>query len=275
MIRTTAGTAEPPGREYLFRTASDLGHAQMRYLEALLDGPTTDLLSTTRPRPGWRCLEVGAGGGSVARWMAQRTAPGGEVVAVDLTTERLGGIPGVTAHQHDITEGLPVDGPFDLIHARLVMLHLPQRLEVLDQLVDALAPGGWLLIGDFGPRPPRAIPTEGPRDADLFDRLMEIGHRVFATSSGQSPMWALEVADHMATRGLVDIQSRKHSQIVTGNDLAARYLHTLATEIQPQLLAAGLSQEELDRCGAALMDPRFRAWFYQFVSSLGRAPTAP
>lgn len=271
MIRTTADTHE---RDYLFSSATDLGYAQLRYIEALLDGPTTELLWTTRPQPGWRCLEIGAGGGSIARWMAQRSAPGGDVTAVDLDTDHLEHLPGVTAHRHDINDGLPVEGTFDLIHARLVLLHLPRRVEILQELVDALTPGGWLVIGDFSARLPRSIPTSAPRDGNLFDRLIEIGHGVVGPGAGQSLTWAQEVADHLEARGLEQIQSRKHSQIVTGSDLSARYLLNLATQIRPQLIAAGMTTEELDRCSEILMDPHFRAWFYQFVTTRGRAPSA-
>src|SRR5271156_7105711 len=35
-------------------------------------------------QPGWRCLEVGAGRGSMAVWLAQRGGPSGHVVATDL-----------------------------------------------------------------------------------------------------------------------------------------------------------------------------------------------
>jgi 2-polyprenyl-3-methyl-5-hydroxy-6-metoxy-1,4-benzoquinol methylase len=40
-------------------------------------------------------------------------------------------------------------GRYDLIHARLVLSHLPQRRDVLARLVQALRPGGWLVVEDF------------------------------------------------------------------------------------------------------------------------------
>lgn len=271
MTSTRTGTGRHES-EHLFHTASDLGRAQMRHLEDLLDESTTALLSATDPQPGSRCLEVGAGGGSIARWMAERAGPAGEVVAVDLDTDHLVIAPGVQIHQHDITEGPPVEGEFDLIHARLVMLHLPQRLEVLSTLVDALAPGGWLVIEDFGMPLPRMIPTQEADEFAIFDRLIEVGHGVVGPAAGQSLRWAHEVADHMDTHGLVDVHQRQRSQVVRGSDTAARYLHNLMTQIAPHLAAGGMSQDELRRCGEVLMDPRFRAWFYLLVGTRGRKP---
>src|SRR4051794_39838469 len=40
-------------------------------------------------QPGWRCLEVGAGRGSMAVWLAERVGPTGHVVATDVDTRYL------------------------------------------------------------------------------------------------------------------------------------------------------------------------------------------
>jgi hypothetical protein len=39
-------------------------------------------------QPGWRCLEVGAGRGSMAVWLAERVGPCGQVVATDSPLDR-------------------------------------------------------------------------------------------------------------------------------------------------------------------------------------------
>ena len=54
------------------------------------------------------------------------------------------------------------DGPWDVIHERLVLQHVPERLDVLDRLVASLAPGGWILIEDFDTAEVRTIDREGP-----------------------------------------------------------------------------------------------------------------
>src|SRR5688500_13501668 len=59
---------------------------RLRTLEALLDAGTIQHLERRGVRRGWRCLEVGAGGGSIAAWLAARVAPEGSVVATDLDT---------------------------------------------------------------------------------------------------------------------------------------------------------------------------------------------
>src|SRR5438094_311895 len=52
------------------------------------------------------------------------------------------------AVQRDIVaEGLPA-GDYDLVHARMVLVHLPTRRQVLETMAAALRPGGWLVIED-------------------------------------------------------------------------------------------------------------------------------
>src|ERR1039458_7122444 len=40
---------------------------------------------------------------------------------------------------------------FDLVHARLVLVHVPQRAQALAAMVAALKPGGWLLLEEADP----------------------------------------------------------------------------------------------------------------------------
>lgn len=156
--------------EYIMDSASAQGRQQLHNLEVLFDRATTNFIEDLGVWPGARCLDVGSGGGSIARWLAGRVGLGGEVVAVDIDTEQLDVPSRIEVHRHDISDGLPTNGTFDFIHARFVLMHLAERERVLRTLVDALAPGGWLVLGetpDSGPRT-LAAPTAG--DAEFADR---------------------------------------------------------------------------------------------------------
>lgn len=109
-------------------------------------------------------------------------------MSVDLDTTHLTDLPGVEVHRHDINDGLPVDGPFDLIHARLVLMHIARRAEVVTMLVDALAPGGWLVIGDFSARERHVLSAPADADAELFDRIQDVGHAM-GVRTGVSMTW--------------------------------------------------------------------------------------
>src|SRR5262249_3345089 len=117
-------------------------------LETALDPGTREHLTRLGVGPGWRCLEVGAGGGSVAVWLAERVAPDGEVVATDLDTNFLerevARHPTLKLLNHDISsQDLPTG--FDLVHARYLVEWLPDKRRALERMAAALSSGGVLL----------------------------------------------------------------------------------------------------------------------------------
>ena len=64
--------------------------------------------------------------------------------------------------QHDLAAGGPVPGgPFDVVFARLLLFHLPQRVAVLARLWDAVAPGGHLVVQDYDIRSAGVLPALG------------------------------------------------------------------------------------------------------------------
>jgi 2-polyprenyl-3-methyl-5-hydroxy-6-metoxy-1,4-benzoquinol methylase len=124
---------------------------RFRALSRLFDPSTERHLLTRGLAPGWHCLEVGAGGGSIAHWLSARAGPTGRVVATDIDTRFLQGSrrPNLDIWRHDITcDPLP-EGAFDLIHTRMTLIHIPERDQVLKRLAGALKPGGWLVAEEF------------------------------------------------------------------------------------------------------------------------------
>ena len=116
---------------YAFPTGADAAE-QFDALQTVLDPLTTARLTELGIAPGARCWEAGAGGGSIARWLADRVGPAGLVVATDRDTSQLRPSGNLHVDRHDLREhSVPDGGPFDLVHARLVLLHLPQRREIL------------------------------------------------------------------------------------------------------------------------------------------------
>ena len=96
---------------------------------------------------GARCLEVGGGRGSMARWLCEYVGPAGRVTATDLDTGFLSelSLPNLDVLRHDVTSDEFPAGSFDLVHMRAVLMHIPDRMAVLRRMVSWLAPGGWLL----------------------------------------------------------------------------------------------------------------------------------
>ncbi|WP_020500133.1 class I SAM-dependent methyltransferase [Sciscionella marina] len=258
------------GAEYVFDTGSDLGRQQVDCLAEMLDGTTTGVLDGLGVRSGWRCLELGARNGSIAGWLARRTGSAGTVAAVDLDTSHVVADPNVEVHRHDLNDGLPLEGPFDLIHSRLVLMHLSRREEILDSLVDALAPGGWLVLGDLTDRLPLAASARDVADEELFERVIETGMNRVGRPAGMNLEWARDTGRHMARSGLEDIHSVEYRFTAYGGTPGLLYYRSMLAQVGHLLLKAGISEGELRRFDELMTDPRFSAWSYQFVFTWGR-----
>ncbi len=134
---------------YIFSDGSSEPELErLRLLESVFDEDTRRWVrSTSASLVGRRCLEVGAGAGSIAAWLASEVGPSGKVVAVDLDTKFLRGLPknvDVVQGRVGIASNLAAD--FDLVHARYVLIHNSDVREVLQSMLATLSPGGTLLI---------------------------------------------------------------------------------------------------------------------------------
>jgi ubiquinone/menaquinone biosynthesis C-methylase UbiE len=142
--------------QYIFANAAEQARQRFQSLEELYDPRTVHFLEATGVGPGWRCLEVGAGGGSIAAWLADRVGSSGHVLVTDIDPRHLdalaeAGWPNVEVQRHDVGQDPLPAATFDLVHARLVLIHVPQREAALARLVAALKPGGWIVVEDFDP----------------------------------------------------------------------------------------------------------------------------
>jgi 2-polyprenyl-3-methyl-5-hydroxy-6-metoxy-1,4-benzoquinol methylase len=136
--------------EYKYPLSNEWDGARERLslLEAVRDPWTIRNSGKVGVGEGWHCLEVAAGGGSIAEWLCRQVGGGGHVVATDLEPRFLEAIDAsnLEVWRHDILcEPLP-EGVFDLVHARSVLTFLPEPSETISKMTAALKPGGWLLL---------------------------------------------------------------------------------------------------------------------------------
>jgi SAM-dependent methyltransferase len=134
-------------------------YERLRRQAQALEPATARVLDRIGLAPGASCLDAGCGPGEVMRLMARRVGPSGAVTGFDVDAE-LGALVETRLHDAghrqcrfrtvDLTADGPVPGgPYDLVYARLLLFHLPQRVAVLRRLWQAVAPGGHLLIQDY------------------------------------------------------------------------------------------------------------------------------
>ena len=145
------GTMSTTPTGYLFDTADPVERRRLDANARMWDPFTFRTLQATGVGDGWRCLEIGAGTGTVAAWLLDRVGPAGEVVATDIETRWLEPMASANliVRYHNVAADSLEHGGYDLVHARLVLEHLPKPERVVAKLVAALRPGGWLVVEDY------------------------------------------------------------------------------------------------------------------------------
>ena len=150
-IGEAKGPLPADGPAYVFDNAGVQATTRFAALSAVLDPGTVRHLEDRGVGRGWHCLEVGGGGGSIATWLADRVGPTGHVLVTDIDPRFLESLklPNLEVQRHNIaTDSLP-EAAFDLVHSRLVLMHLPEREKALASMIAALKPGGWLIGEEF------------------------------------------------------------------------------------------------------------------------------
>jgi SAM-dependent methyltransferase len=175
-------------------------------LAELFDPPTFRRLDALGVGAGWRCWEVGAGGRGVPDGLASRVGSAGLVVATDIDTSWLGSSSRpLQVLQHDVgTEPAPV-ADLDLVHARLVLTHVPQRSAALTTMAAALRPGGWLVVEEADPGlQPLLCPDEYGPEQELANRLRR-GFRTLMAGRSADLAYGRTLPRRLRSLGLADV----------------------------------------------------------------------
>ncbi|MEU9468684.1 class I SAM-dependent methyltransferase [Streptomyces avermitilis] len=262
----------PDNSGYAFDNTSERAGSRYDVLESTYDPVTFARLAGLGVAPGMRCLEVGAGAGSVAAWLAERVGPDGSVLATDIEPRWLGELPAtgnVRVVRHDIAqEDLP-EGQFDLIHARLVLLHLPERQAALDRMVRALRPGGRLVLDEFDCGWVPVLSAPSPESADLFERTHDAVMGVL-TRAGADIRWGLHAYGALRVIGLAEVGSATWAEAWVGGSRGIRLHQVNIRDLDGQLTGGGLTADDLDRCLRLLDDPSFAVNSYPLITTWGR-----
>jgi SAM-dependent methyltransferase len=251
-----------------------LERERLALLTQVADPITTRRLLHLGVGPGWRCLDVGAGDGSVARWLAERVGPEGHVVATDINPRFLVGhdLPNLEVRQHDILIDELEGAYYDLVHCRFLLMHLPDPVRALWRLVDAVRPGGWLLVeeadtGCFGPADQRHPRTAG------FDRRTWALRAAVKATGGYDYAFGRRLPALVERFGLRQAGHEGVTIIARGGDPTARFLRMTAQFLRGRCVAAGaLTEADFDDLERDYQDPSF--WFVagSDVGAWGRRP---
>ncbi|MET8680489.1 methyltransferase domain-containing protein [Streptomyces sp. NPDC004647] len=270
MARDTRGTRDVG---YLLDNRQAEAGERFTALSALFDPTTFRHFETVGVGEGWRCWEVGAGGRTVPAWLAERVGPTGHVVATDIDTSWMREA-GFEVLRHDVVaEAPPAGGPFDLIHARLVLVHVADRNKALRSMVEALRPGGWLVLEDGDPAlQPLICPYEYGPEQELANRLRR-GFRELLQQRGADLAYGRKLPWLLREAGLADVEADAYFPITSP---ACTVLEKATVhQVRDKLVAAGLAtDEEIDRHLANIAAGGLDLATSPMISAWGRRPAA-
>jgi 2-polyprenyl-3-methyl-5-hydroxy-6-metoxy-1,4-benzoquinol methylase len=262
---------------YIYSQSWEQERARLSGLSAQFDTVTVRHLTALGVAPGWHCLEIGAGGGSIARRLAETVGPDGRVVATDLDTRFLTDLPAnVEVKRHDlVADPLPAD-TYDLIHARAVLEHIPARRAVIAGLVPALKPGGLLVLEDvvFG----ESLRSANERVFAPHAKVALHLRTLMAVAAGFRAIGAdsefgLELPDALEAAGLRDVDAELTARIVRGGSPQAAFYELSLRELGDRLVGAGLlTADDVTESLASLVDPASRWLSLGLVTAWGRRP---
>lgn len=241
---------------YVFtdRVGDTLHAALLGHLADMLDEHSQGVLGLLMRREGMRFLEVGAGASSVPAWAAESAHA--EVLAVDLEPDNVPAADGVSVTRLDVAVD-PIPFGWDVIHARIVLTHLPNRREVLRRLAGALAPGGMLVVEEFathwGPHVLRSPDPDAQRLLDAYHAALATVMRIAGTAVDT---WADSLPLEMHTAGLINVESSYHARTWCGGEPGCMLSFSMLEHRRDQLIAAGFPQADIGRLRELLLDPR-------------------
>ena len=238
------------------------------------DPITTRRLTDLGARPGWRCLDVGAGDGSVARWLAGRVGHEGRVVATDLSPRFLvgHGMSNLEVRRHNILEDELEAAHYDLAHCHCVLQHLPDSLRGLRRMVDAVRPGGWLLVEEIDLSCLGATEPAHPRAAE-FGRTTRALWGTMPATGPMDPTFGRRLPALVEGLGLRELEYDGVTLVGRGGSPIARFGRMTEELLRSRFVAASaLTEADFDERDRAYDDPSF--WFVGFTlfGAWGRRP---
>lgn len=190
---------------------------RLRRLDGFYAAPTRDWLARAAAlEPGDRVLEVGAGSGGMLAWFADQVGPHGDVLGIDMDLSRAAPPCGVIRHLEADLYAPPAEpGAFDLVYARLVLMHLPDPEAALARMIEWAKPGAVIAVADLD------CTTAAPADrsapgAERFDDALHVVRAAMVRTGLMDPAFGARLHDMMDAAGLQDIAVERFDRIVEG-----------------------------------------------------------
>jgi SAM-dependent methyltransferase len=258
--------------QYILERSWEPELRRLELQEHTLDPLTFDHLGRVGVREGWRCLEVGAGAGSVVRWLSDRVRASGRVVAIDLDTKLIDHLSGPTVEvrQEDLMSADLSEG-FDLVHCRLVLGHLQNKEEALRKIHKAVRPGGWLLAEESDSlwalvEDPPNWPPAGETRAKLAKALARLWREI-----GFDAWWGRNLLARFCEMGLEHIGGEVRSPLLDSGSSELALI--MMARFRDQMIERGyITEEDYAAYEENARDPEWKTFLWFLTSVWGQKP---
>jgi SAM-dependent methyltransferase len=259
---------------YLMDNEAPDESTRLGLLQTWADPFSVRVLDKVGVAAGWSCVDVGAGLGSIARWLARRSGSTGSTLATDVNPALLDDLAtdDVAVRRADITHEPLTQATYDLVHARMVLEHLPTRSQVVRDCGNALKPGGWLVLEALDAGGVGADPATG-RASVRFD---EYSRRLLAMlrSVGMEACYGRALCGELSAAGLQICGVDGLAPVARGGSPLAQFWAATWTLLAPAIVGAGvLDAEQLAEYVALHADPRFSWLAPSLIAAWARRAT--
>jgi SAM-dependent methyltransferase len=256
---TTIGKSEPRSAhsDYLLANSGREADTRFAALSDLFDDVTIHHLKKCGVGCGWHCLEVGAGGGSIARWLAHHVGRTGHVLATDIDTRFLESIesPNLEVRRHDIAVDSLPQGLFDLVHSRLVLLHVPHREQALARMISGLKPGGWILCEEYDSASMQPDSAVSPGEVLLRTHVAMMS---LLEDGGVDRRYGRLLFGRLRTHGLVDVGAEARAFMWQRGSAGVAMLRANFEQLREAMIRGNhITSQQFDDDVARLDDPDF------------------
>jgi len=261
-VRPARGTTPGQDPNVVYALGSSPGEsARLQRQADELAADSAYLLDRVALRPGQAAIDLGCGPRGILDLLAERVSPAGHVAGLDadpshtamaaeFAAER--GLSGVEIMTADARSTGLATGSFDLVHARTLLVNLPDPADVATEMMRLARPGGWVASMEPDTEYVRCYP---PHPA--FDRLCEIFTVVFRRN-GADPWIGRRVAHLFRQAGLDNVEAEARVQMYPPGNSRRTVRLDLVRSMRPQVLEMGLASaaelDELDVAARAHLD---------------------
>jgi len=254
--------------QYVWQHGLEGESLRLRLMSELLDPSSTFHLLRIGITKGWRCLEIGAGNGSLSEWMAKRVGPTGHVIASDIRTDLMEGIArdNLEVCKFDVVRDAPPGAAFDLVAIRALLHHLPERRAIVSKMARWLKPGGHLFVQEPDFYPTWTVEPAGQKN--FWQRFIQWAatHQIDYYVGRKIPAW-------LQTEGLLNIRSEGHAILYNGGSQFAKWWDYGIREIADKLKdEGGILQATLDEFFSLYGDPTYWTTTIAFTATTAQRP---